>query len=84
MTALAASDCDTLFGEIDIWELPRRVQTQPADIVAATRMVRQRQLGLRAPDALHIAIAVRESAQILTFDAGMARAATQLGLVAMV
>jgi predicted nucleic acid-binding protein len=37
-------------------------------------------LGLRAPDALNIAITQRCGARLLTFDAKMARSARSLGV----
>ena len=78
--ALRESDCDALFDQVDAWQEPRRLQTEAGDVVKATALVRQRALGLRAPDALHLAIALREGAQLLTFDARMARGAAAVGI----
>jgi predicted nucleic acid-binding protein len=50
------------------------------DFLAATSFIRRFDLGLRTPDALHIAIAARLGAKLLTFDAKMTAAATALGL----
>ena len=50
------------------------------DFLAATSFIRRFDLGLRTPDALHIAIAARLGAKLLTFDAKMATAAVALGL----
>ena len=46
----------------------------------ADALVRRLDLGLRAPDALHIATARRLGATLFTFDLGMASAARMLGL----
>jgi predicted nucleic acid-binding protein len=43
-------------------------------------LVRRVDLGLRAPDAINIAIAQRCGAHLLTFDAKMARSARTLGV----
>jgi uncharacterized protein len=48
------------------------------DFAAATGLIRQFDLALRTPDALHIAIARRLGAKLLTFDAKMAVAAKAL------
>ena len=56
------------------------VTTATADVIAATAMVRRRDLILRAPDAIHIACAHRLDATLVTLDIGMARAARALGV----
>lgn len=50
------------------------------DFLTATSFIRRFDLGLRTPDALHIAIAARLGAKLLTFDAKMAAAAVALGI----
>lgn len=55
-------------------------ETQREDFLAAIGLIRRFDLGLRTPDALHIAIAMRAGAKLLTFDAKMAEAASALGL----
>jgi hypothetical protein len=51
------------------------------DIAHAERLVRSRALKLRAPDALHLAVVLRAATELVTFDQGMASAATALGVV---
>jgi uncharacterized protein len=58
-------------------------ETCSEDFSAATVYLRRFDLGLRTPDALHIAIAKRLGAVLLTFDTGMANAARELGLAVM-
>jgi uncharacterized protein len=48
----------------------------------AARFVEQVSLGLRAADALHVAIAAEQGASICTLDRRMAEAATQLAVSA--
>ncbi len=51
------------------------------DFVAAARLMEQFDLGLRAGDALHVAIAQQAgAARLVTLDKVFARAATQVGL----
>ncbi len=52
----------------------------PPDLALATTWLRRLDLNLRAPDALHIAMASRLRLPLLTFDAGMATAARALSL----
>lgn len=77
---LAAADCEALFLAIDAWPLPRRLDLWPSDAFSAMMFVRKLDAGLRAPDALHLAIAEREGATVVTFDAVMTRAAEMLGI----
>jgi predicted nucleic acid-binding protein len=55
-------------------------QVESIDIVAARRLVLDLSLKLRAPDALHIAVALRRGSGLATLDGGMAEAATRLGI----
>jgi hypothetical protein len=69
------------------FEAWRAATTSPIDLHAADARlayayVRKFDLALRAPDALHIAIAHRHDATLVTFDRRMARAAAQLGVAA--
>lgn len=57
-----------------------RVSTESADIRAAILLVRQFDLKLRTPDALHLAISHRVSATLVTFDDRLALAAQAFGL----
>lgn len=71
------------FAVFDVWtpRASRRVQTSPADIVAAKAYLRRLDLTLRTPDALNIAIAQRIGASLATFDQRMADSARALGAV---
>jgi predicted nucleic acid-binding protein len=59
----------------------QRVHVASGDIAQATFWLRQFDLNLRAPDAIHLATAHRLGAELATFDAGMAAAARRLGVV---
>ena len=52
-----------------------RVEISPADIAVATAFLRRLDLPLRTPDAIHIAIAQRLGATLVTFDRHMAASA---------
>ncbi len=56
------------------------VDVAPADHHVAATYVRRFDLGLRAPDALHLATCARLGVALLTFDQRQAAAATTLGL----
>jgi hypothetical protein len=51
-----------------------------ADFEFAREMVRRDQAKVRAPDALHLAVAKRLGARVATLDAGMAETALGVGL----
>ena len=55
-------------------------ETQPADIRVADAFLRHLDLVLRAPDAIHLAIAQRLGAELATFDGRMAECARALGI----
>ena len=59
-------------------EAVQRVETSSADIKNAERFLRRLDLVLRAPDAIHIAIAQRIDAPLVTFDEKMANSARML------
>ncbi len=75
---LLASD----FARLDEWaaEFAESVGTVPNDISTAGQLVRNPDIVLRAPDAIHIAAADRLGMTLLTFDRGMARAAATMGV----
>jgi hypothetical protein len=58
----------------------RRVRATAADIAAADGMLRWLDVNLRTPDALHIAIAGRLDATLVTFHRIVATAARVLGM----
>lgn len=60
-----------------------RVSTRAVDISIAANLVRRFDLQLRAPDAIHVATALRLRADLATFDVGMARAARVLGVTVL-
>lgn len=82
MNELSAKAARLAFGELDRFsnDPAERIETVPADIRAAEAFVRDLDTGLRAPDALNIAIAQRIGASLLTFDVKMAASARALGL----
>jgi predicted nucleic acid-binding protein len=53
---------------------------EAADHHVAAAVVRRLDIGLRAPDALHLAICRRLAVPLLTFDARQAAAARRLGI----
>jgi hypothetical protein len=57
----------------------QRTELAPIDIAAATTYLRRLDLPLRTPDAIHIAIALRIGATLVTFDRQMAVSARSLG-----
>jgi predicted nucleic acid-binding protein len=57
-----------------------RVEIGTSDVVLTTTYIRRLDLTLRTPDALHIAIAARLDATLVTFDSSMAASARALGM----
>jgi uncharacterized protein len=82
MAAMTHDEALALFGLFDAWTARegQRVAAMPADMALATAWIRRLDLNLRAPDALHIALADRLDGVLVTFDAGMAAAALALGV----
>jgi uncharacterized protein len=68
--------------DFDVWtaRLTERTELNAGDIAAATAYMRRLDLTLLTPDALHIAIARRVDAILVTFDRAMAAAARALGM----
>jgi uncharacterized protein len=66
----------------DRWtaRLAQPVEIAPGDVAAAQAYLRRLDLTLLTPDALHIAIAERIGATIVTFDRAMAASARALGM----
>jgi uncharacterized protein len=80
--ALAAAAAVSRLADFDIW---RAATSLPADLQAvdarlALAYVRRFELMLRAPDALHLAIANRLQATLATLDHRMVLAAQRLGI----
>ena len=57
----------------------RQIDGTPIDIAVATTFLRRLDLPLKTPDAIHIAIAQRVGATLVTFDRQMAASARVLG-----
>ena len=57
----------------------RQVEITPVDVGLAAAYLRRLDLPLRTPDAIHIAIAQRLGATLVTFDRQMAESARALG-----
>jgi uncharacterized protein len=76
------SGAASVFAALDAWTLKatRRETLTAGDVNVAISLVRRLELGLRAPDAVNIAIAQRCAATLLTFDERMARSARSLGM----
>jgi hypothetical protein len=66
----------------DAWfaSAANRVEIGTGDVALATTYIRRLDLRLRTPDALHIAIARRLDATLVSFDRSMAAAAHALGM----
>lgn len=58
----------------------RRAVTEARDIAEAERLIRRLDLKLRAPDPVHLAVAMRLGLELATFDRRLAEAAGALGL----
>lgn len=66
----------------DLWtaRLTQRVEIAPGDVAEAQAYLRRLDLTLLTPDALHIAIAARIGAILVTFDRAMTASARVLGM----
>lgn len=58
----------------------QRVEINAEDVAAADIYLRRLDLTLLTPDAIHIAIAARIGATLVTFDRAMAASARALGM----
>jgi predicted nucleic acid-binding protein len=79
---LQATDGAARLSDFDVW---RTAMTKPAEIHAvdvrlAAAYVRRFELALRAPDALHLAVARRLDIPLVTRDRRLATAARELGV----
>jgi len=79
---LTREDGELAFSNLDTWvaRSAYREEVTTADIDAATRILRRLDVNLRTPDAIHIAIARRAEATLVTFDRSMASGARALGI----
>lgn len=85
MRKLTVKDADAVLRDLDDWidATTTPIEVEGEDIQEATALVRQFDLELRAPDALHIAICRRVDARLITLDNNLAAAARSLGLPCM-
>lgn len=82
MRDLTTDEGRLAFGHFDDWvaRLASRQNVIAVDIASADRILRRLDVNLRTPDAIHIAIARRIGATLVTFDRDMAAAARVLGM----
>ena len=75
-------DGRALLDWFDAWRATgtRSLATAAGDIDQATSLVRRFELMVRAPDAVHLVLARRSGAALVTFDRQLARAAHLIGL----
>ena len=80
--ALSRAAGSAALGAFDSWlaSNARWVTVEPADIAAATGFLRRLDLTLLSPDAIHIAVARRLGARLVTLDRRMAVMAGALGV----
>ena len=86
MQILSPSEALSRLAFFDEW---RAQLTSPAEVTAsdlrmASLLVRRFELMLRAPDAVHLAVCRRTGDALVTFDRRLARAASALGVEAVV
>ena len=79
---LTADEGRAALDTFDVWVAHTTDQHRvgSVDIAAATTFLRRLDLALRTPDAIHIAIAERLGATLVTFDRRMAANAEALGI----
>lgn len=82
MQEVAEPDALAALAALDGWaqRVVAACDVTAGDFLTATVFLRRFPLALRTPDALHLAIAGRLGARLLTFDARMAAAAGALGI----
>lgn len=75
-------DVRELFMELDGWTsmFAERIRVTSGDIEQANDLVRDLALGLRTPDAIHLAATRRLGATLVTLDKPLARAAAALSI----
>jgi uncharacterized protein len=82
MSMLTDADASARLADFDAWRaaMSMPVDIGPSDARLAYIYVRRFDLGLRAPDALHLAIARRLDATLITLDRRLAIAAREMGI----
>jgi hypothetical protein len=79
--AVSPGEATALFADFDAWSSAfETAETTSSDVRLSEAWLRRLNLNLRAPDAVHIAIAARLGASLATFDVRMAEAAQSLGV----
>ena len=80
--SLTSRRAQALFADLDNFRrrIGIEIETLADDVRTAESFLRRLDLSLRAPDAIHIAIAQRANAELATFDDGMADSARALGI----
>ena len=76
---ISVADAYGIFIDFDIWTA-QRVSVTSADIAAANVHLRRFDTTLRAPDAIHLAMAQRLGGELATFDDGLAESARRLNV----
>jgi uncharacterized protein len=76
------AEANIILSEFEIWveRFANRAVTEARDVATATRLVRRFELGLRMPDALYLALALRLAVPIVTLDDRQSVAARALGI----
>jgi predicted nucleic acid-binding protein len=79
---LTGLEAEVVLGTLRTWIAgsAQVVEVQPQDVRSAADMLGTFKTALRAPDALHIAIAKRMGASLATYDKTMARDAAQFNV----
>ena len=82
MRLLETADASARLADFEAWRAAASspVEVHAADVRLAYTYVRRFELMLRAPDALHLAIARRIDATLVTLDRRLARAAEEFGI----
>lgn len=86
MAQLTEADASARLGDFDAW---RAAMSSPVEIAASDARLayiymRRFDLDLRAPNALHLSIARRVDATLITLDRRLATAARELGIAVQV
>jgi uncharacterized protein len=82
MGLLGSAEASARLADFDAWRAGTSspVEVHPSDVRLAYIYVRRFDLRLRAPDALHLAIARRLDATLVTLDRRLADAAREFGI----
>ena len=82
MTSLTEAEGRRVLDNLGLWcaQATTPCALSPADVARARAWLERLDLNLRAPDALHLAMAQRLDARLATLDEGLGRAAHGLGV----